>query len=184
MHRARVAIVVFTAAALVAAASDAVSARRKLDLLQSDQLKPGSRVDLTLREINAYVDEEAPAGVRNTRLEVTAPGAVTGTALVDFAKLREGQGRENGWLFSRLLDGERPVSVTARIQSSGGHAQVDVQRVEISGIVVDGATLDFLIRHVLEPLYPDAVVNRPFELGGRIERLDVQPAGVGVVIGR
>jgi hypothetical protein len=33
-------------------------------------------------------------------------------------------------------------------------------------------------------MYPDAAVGRPFELGHRIERLDVQPAAVGVVIGK
>ena len=31
---------------------------------------------------------------------------------------------------------------------------------------------------------PDAVVGRPFQLGHRIDRLDVQPGAVGVVIGR
>jgi hypothetical protein len=85
---------------------------------------------------------------------------------------------------SKLLEGERPVSVTARIRSAGGTATVDVERVEISGIVIDGRTLDFLIENILLPLYPNAVVGRPFELGHRIERLDVEPRAVGVVIGR
>jgi hypothetical protein len=56
--------------------------------------------------------------------------------------------------------------------------------VEISGVVIDGSTLDFLIQNVLLPLYPDAAVGRPFDLGHRIDRLDVQRNGVGVVIGR
>jgi hypothetical protein len=82
------------------------------------------------------------------------------------------------------LEGERPVSVTARIRSAGGRATVDVQRVEISGIAIDGRTLDFLVQNVLLPQYPNAVLGRPFELGHHIEKLDVQPAAVGVVIGR
>jgi hypothetical protein len=61
---------------------------------------------------------------------------------------------------------------------------VDVQKVEISGMEIDGRTLDFLIQNVLLPLYPDAAVGRPFELGHHIERLDVQPGAVRVVIGR
>jgi hypothetical protein len=44
--------------------------------------------------------------------------------------------------------------------------------------------LDFLIQNVLLTQYPNAVVGRPFELGHHIEKLDVQPAAVGVVIGR
>ncbi len=31
-------------------------------------------------------------------------------------------------------------------------------------------------------MYPDAAVGRPFELGHRIEKLDVEPASVGVLI--
>ena len=32
--------------------------------------------------------------------------------------------------------------------------------------------------------YPDAKIGEPFALGHRIERLDVQPSAVGIVIGR
>jgi hypothetical protein len=85
---------------------------------------------------------------------------------------------------SQLLEGERPVTVTARLRSSGGNATVDVLSVQISGITLDGRTLDFLIQHFLLPVYPEAAVGRPFELGDRIERLDVQPGGVDVVVGR
>ncbi len=172
------------ALALGAVSSDYQAAKRKFDQIESDRLRPGTRVELTARELNAYVQQEAPEGVRATRLQIVSPGVATGSALVDFGKLRRAQGHEPGWFMSKLLDGERPVSVTARIRSANGRATVDVQRVEISGVVVDGRTLDFLIQNVLVPLYPDAVVGRPFELGHHIERLDVQPAAVGVLIGR
>jgi hypothetical protein len=85
---------------------------------------------------------------------------------------------------SRLLDGERPVSVTARIRSGGGKATVDVQSVEISGLTIDGKTLDFLIQNFLLAMYPDAVVGKPFDLRHRIDRLEIQPGSVGVVIGK
>src|SRR4029434_3660114 len=104
--------------------------------------------------------------------------------MIDFLKVRRAQGYRPGWLMSKLLDGERPVSVTARIQSGNGKATVDVQRVEISGITVDGSTLDFMIQNFLLAMYPDAAVGRPFELGHRIDRLEVQPGSVGVVIGK
>jgi hypothetical protein len=183
-NRIQLAVWILAAGALAAATSDAVSARRKFELLQSERLKPGSRVELTPAELSAYAAEQLPAGVRNARVLVPSTGVATGTALVDFGKLRRSLGYETGWLMSKLLDGERPVSVTARIDSARGKATVNVQRVEISGLELDGSTLDFLIRNVLLPLYPDAAVGRPFELGYRIERLDVQPHAVGVVIGR
>ena len=85
---------------------------------------------------------------------------------------------------SKLLDGERPVSVTARILSANGHATVNVQRVQVSGVEIDGRTLEFLMQNLVIPLYPNAAVDRPFQLGHRIERLEVERAAVGIVIGR
>lgn len=171
-------------APLGAAPDDYLSAKQKFDSIESDRLKPGSRVQLSVRELDAYAEREVPEGVRNPRLQLPAPGIATGTAMMDFGKLRRALGYQTGWLMSMLLDGDRPVSVTARIRSAAGQATVDIQRVEISGIAIDGRTLDFLIQNILLPLYPNAVVGRPFELGHRIESLDVVPPAVAIVIGR
>lgn len=160
------------------------SAQQKFATIEAERLRPGSRVDLTYPELEAWVAHEAPNGVRNPRIQVTAPGIATGSALIDFVKVRRAQGAEPGWLMSKLLEGERPVSVTARIRSSYGNATVDLERVEISGITIDGSTLDFLIQNVLLPLYPNAAIGKPFALSHRIERLNVAPAAVGVVIGK
>jgi hypothetical protein len=170
--------------ALAATPADYQSAQRKIDGIESDGLKPGVRVELTPRELNAYAEHYLPEGVRNPQVRVVAPETATGSALVDFGKLQRSLGYQPGWLLSKLLDGERPVSVTARIRSAGGQATVDVQSVQVAGFEIDGATLDFLIRNVVAPVYPGAKVGRAFDLGHRIEALDVQPRAVGVVIGR
>jgi hypothetical protein len=170
--------------ALGAAYNDYVSAKRKFDDIESGRLRAGQRVTLNQRELTAYVEKEAPAGVRSPRIELTSPEIATGAAMIDFLKVRRAQGYQPGWLMSKLLDGERPVRVTARIHSGGGTATVEVQKVEISGITVDGKTLDFLIRNFLLAQYPDAAVNRPFEMGHHIDRLDVQSGAVNVVIGK
>jgi hypothetical protein len=164
-------------------AADYVSAKRKFDLIDSGKSRPGTRLELTSAELNAYIEHEVPPGVHNPRLQVIGPGVTTGTAMIDFGQVRRAQGYAPGWLMSKLLDGERPVSVTARITSAHGHATVDVQRVVVSGVEIDGKTLDFLIHNFLLAMYPDAAVGRPFELGHRIDRLDVQPLAVGVIIG-
>lgn len=173
--------------ALAATAGEYENARRKLDLIEGERLAAGKRVQLTGAELNAYLARELladlPAGVRQPRLELGAQAA-TGSALIDFGKLRRAQGKAPGWLLGRLIDGERPVRVTAAIRSSGGAATVDVESVEISGVVLDGKALDFLIEHFLLPQYPTAAIGRPFELGHRIDRLEVRPNAVTVVIGR
>jgi hypothetical protein len=175
--------ILFVAATLAGAAyNDYASAKQKFDSIEAGRLRSGARVILTFPELNAWVAREAPAGVRNPQLRVAARDLATGAALIDFGKLERSAGRQPGWLMSKLLDGERPVTVTARVRSSAGRATVDIQRVEISGLVIDGPTLDFLIQNFLIPMYPDAVIGRPFELGCRIDRLDVSPSAVTVLL--
>jgi len=172
---------------LGAPTADFVSVRRKLDLIESDQLKPGARVNLTSRELNAYLvnslTDYVPQGVRDARLEL-GDGSASGSALIDFLKLRQATGNPPGWIMSRLLSGERPVRVTAQVQSGAGLATVNVQRVEISGVAIDGKMLDYLIDTFVIPQFPDAKVGKPFELAHRIDRLEVKPDAVGVVLRR
>lgn len=172
------------AAALAAAYTDYASMKRKLDLIEGDRLRPGARVELTAGEINAYAQHEAPPGVHNPHLEIGAAGLTTASAVVDFNQLERAQGHPPGWLMSKLLQGERPISVIGRVTSANGQARVDVERVTVSGLEIDGGTLDFLIHNFLLALYPDAAVDRPFDLAHHIDRLEVHAGGVNVVIGR
>jgi hypothetical protein len=168
-------------------ADDYTSAQVKIQQIESDKLPRGARIVFSAAELNAYVRHQVPtvtAGVRQARLELLGQGVAHASALVDFAKLRASEGHPPGWLLSMLLEGEHPVSVTARINSGGGQATVHIQQVEIGGVGVSGATLDFLIQHFLLPLYPDAVVDRPFELAHRIDRVEVENGRAIVAIGR
>jgi hypothetical protein len=186
-RRLAFALALWVVPVLAGADADAISARKKVATIESDRLPQGSRVSFSPRELNAYVKGELlsdfPPGVREPLVE-PGSGTATGSALVDFAKVRRAQGKEPGWLLSRLLEGERPVKVVTRIQSGGGRATVDVESVEVSGMTLDGPMLDFLIRNYLLPNYPEAKVGQPFELGHHIDRLEVGPAAVTVVIGR
>ncbi len=175
----------FSLGALVAAnAPDYQSALRKFDLIRSHRAGPGAVV-LNPREINAYVRAEAPKiareGIREPRVEL-GNGRATGYAFIDFAKLRKAQGKPMGWFASRLLGGERPVRVDARIVSGGGRATVNLERVEVSGLPLTGNTLDYLVHNYLQSYFPSARPNQPFELAHNIDRLEVRPSGVGVVI--
>ena len=91
MVRALLVMAVFSA---VAAAADQAyeSAKFKIDLIEDDRAAPGSRIWLSVAELNAYVRIEAakvvPQGLRNPRLEL-GQGSATGSALVDFLKVRE-----------------------------------------------------------------------------------------------
>ena len=166
--------------ALGATATGDLTVKRKFSEIEAGRLPAHSRVVLTYPELNAWAVEEVPAGVRNPQLRSAEPGILTGEALIDFGKLERSAGRQPGWFVSKLIDGERRVAVTVRLQSTGGQATVAVQRVEISGIVLDGRALDFLIQNFLIPMYPNAAISRPFDLGYNIERIGVAPAAVTV----
>jgi hypothetical protein len=181
-------IAIVAVAVLPAApASDYTSAKAKIKSIELDRLPAGATVFFTPAELNAFAREEvtkvAPEGVRNPRLELRQ-GAATGYADVDFAKLKEStSGGELNWLLARMLSGERPVRVDARITSSNGRAQVDVERVDIGGVSITGSALEYLIQHFLWAYYPEAAVNKPFDLAHRMRKIEVRPSGATVTIG-
>ena len=51
-----------------------------------------------------------------------------------------------------------------------------------STVTARGVVLDFLVENFLLPFYPTAAIGRPFALKHSVERLEVTPAGVTVVI--
>lgn len=150
--------------------------RGKLHLIETGRAPKGAILVFTQTEVNAYarseVPLEVPEGVRDPRVEL-GNGSATGYALIDFLRLRHAQGASTPWLVQKLIEGEKPVVVQARISSSNGTATVRLERVEISGLAVSGGTLDFLIRTFFLTLYPEAKINQPFALNSRIDHLEV-----------
>src|SRR5579872_4773052 len=171
--------VVFSALASSATDVQVERVNRKLDLIQNGHARPGSVIVFTVAELNAWgraeAAEVAPEGFRQARLEL-GNSTATAYALVDFLKLRHAAGIETNWLVAKLIEGEKPLTVTANIESAKGRATVHLTRVEIGGIAVSGAPLDFLIQTFFMPLYPDAKIDQPFELADGVDRIEVTPA--------
>ncbi len=172
-------------AVVIASRTDYLNAKRKFQSIEKYQVKPGSRVPLPATELNAYVQvellEAVPQGVRDPRVELQADNVATGRAMINFLQVQNSRGAAPGWLMKRLLDGEHEVVVTTKISSSAGKATVFLQRVEVGGIPIEGGALDFLIENYLLPNYPNAKINRPFELRYRMDRLEVTP-GIAYVV--
>src|SRR5215831_34981 len=115
---------------LVAAASLAEMAHQKFARLERADSHPGTRIDLSSAELNAWAQDEAtiyaPGATRNIRLELREGGA-TGSMMVDFLNLRQATtGEKPSWLMKNLFAGERPVSVKVRFDSRNRRARVDV----------------------------------------------------------
>ena len=157
----------------------AAGVSHKLDLIESGRARPGSVFRFSPAELNAWVRVKAPTivarGFRQPRL-VLGSGEATASALIDFLKVRDASGVASNWLVARLLQGEKPVTVEASIQSAHGRATVHLLRVEIGGLVVSGAPLNFLVQNFFRPFYPDAKIDQPFELADNVDRIQVTPA--------
>ncbi len=179
------AAVVLAALSLVAASvGDSQSAFRKLGLIEGGAVPRGSRVAFSRPEIDGWIQESAryhvPHGLNNLRLDLTASKA-TASANIDFLKVQQATtGGDPGWLMKNLFAGERAVVVTAHFDSANGQARVDVERVEISGVPIQGAALDFVIANYVRPTFPDVKVNEWFALHYGVDRFTVGPGGVVV----
>jgi hypothetical protein len=180
-------LVLASAAALSAADPLAANVTRRLDLIESGKAKPGTVFRFTPAELNAWVRAKAPGivpdGFRDPRLQL-ANGTATASARIDFLKVRRASGEETNFLMAKLIEGEKLVTVRASIQSANGRATVHLLRVEIGGLAVTGAPLDFLVRNFLLPFYPDAKIDQPFDLAGNVDRIVVTPAEAQVYVRR
>ena len=186
MRRFLIAVLLLPASLLTASRSDYLSIKQKFRLIQRERLKPGTRVALSAGELNAYVAAElpkvAPAGIRAPSVELPGNNVAIGHATVNLAKLKAAQGDPPGWIMENLLDGDHELTVTAAVDSSDGFATVDLKRVEIDGLAIQGPALKFLIDNYLMPRYPDAKIGRPFQLDHRMERLELKPGVAYVVV--
>jgi hypothetical protein len=174
------------ASVLIASRTDYLNVQRKFQQIEKHQVKRGSRVAITAQELNAYVQAElpkvAPPGVRQPSVQLLGNNAAAGAALIDFVKLRSAQGKPPNWIIRNLLQGEHEVRVTTRVRSGGGKATVDIDRVEVAGIPISGAALDYLIQNYLIPNYPAAKIGRPFDLKYGMDRIEVTPGTAWVVM--
>src|SRR5580692_4369082 len=181
----RLAQIMLCAPALLAGDQYFESAEAKLDMLESNKAKPGSVITFSLQEINSWarykIPEIVPQGIRNQRVTL-ANDSGTAYAMMDFLKMRHAEGKATGWFMSRLIEGERPVTISVHMQSAGGYAQVDLTRVELSGAVASGAVLDFLIKTFFLPLYPTAHIGEKFEIGYNIDRIEIRPTAVRITM--
>ena len=174
-----------TAPCHLLAADAGASVAQKLTRIERGEAAPGSVVRLSEAELNAWVRAKTPTvvddGFREPKLTLGA-GEATASALVDFLKVRHANGAETNWLVAKLIQGEKLVRARATIRSAQGTATVHLLRVEVGGLAVSGAALNFLVDNFLRPFYPDAQIEAPFELEPHVDRVEVTPAELRIYI--
>lgn len=164
-----------------------VSASKKIHRIETNQWPPSKSIPFTAQELLALgladANSTLPGVLQNADLYL-ASGGGTGTAIVDFDRLRQLSPAKNStsdWLLAKLLTGRHPVSATVQVSSAKGEMTVHPTSVTVAGITVSGDALTFLIQNFILPRYPDAVVDRPFRLASNIDRVNVTSAAAVVI---
>lgn len=167
----------------VAQAGDplAAGARSKLDAMTEERLQPGSHVHWNLAELNAYVHEEAveqlPPGVRDTRVAL-GNGMIDAYATVDFARIAQAEGKALHPAIAKLIEGDRPLKLSLRVDSRQGRITIFLTGIEINGVALSGAPLNLLLQTFFLAYHPNAHINEPFDLDFGLDRVEVTPQGI------
>jgi hypothetical protein len=160
------------------------SAKRKLDRIGDEEMRPGTSIILTEDEINSYLRydfaDQIPAGLSEPHIRLE-PDRVIGTATVDFLEWESRNGSSPGPMLAWLLRGKRPVEAVCRYVSSGGYGQADVESVKIGGVVISGPAVTFLIENLVQPRYPEAVVGRRMPLGYHLKQVRIEQGRAVIV---
>ena len=155
---------------------DAAALARKLDGIEANgkSRRPDqSPTILTEQEVNAYLASDQiqlPAGVQSVKLRA-GPGIITGTAHVDFDRIREGAHSTNPLL--SIFSGVHEVLVVTHSRGEGGQGYVHVDSVSLDGIEVPNFVLELFVEKYLQPKYPQIGIDSRFPLPDRIDTATV-----------
>lgn len=163
-----------------------VTARSRMDAISAGRVRAGTVETFRVPELEEVgrleLSKSMPGVVSELHLTVSE-GWAEGVGNVDFLRLQSAlSGEEAGFLWKRILNGKRPVTVRVRVSSGGGKAKVDVERVSVSGISLEGAGLEFVLRAYVRAVFPDAVPGEWFPLDSHVESVSLHPARVAVVV--
>lgn len=128
---------------------------------------------ITEQEANAYLasdDVVLPNGVRSVKLE-GQPGIITGTAQVDFDRIREGSHSSNPLL--GIFSGIHDVVVIAHAYGAGRQGYVHVDSVSLDGVEVPRFVLQLFVEKYLQPKYPELGLDSRFSLPDRVDTATV-----------
>jgi hypothetical protein len=182
------AILIFAVALLAASnsskATPAASMKQKLTHIEANGrlARPDATPTvITEDEANAYLassEVQLPVGVQAVKLD-GEPGAINGTARIDFDKVRQGAHSSNPLL--SIFSGMHEVQVATHAYGKAGQGYVHVDSVSIDGVEVPQFVLQLFVDKYLAPRYPQIGLDSQFKLADRIDSATMGEHKVTVV---
>ena len=167
--------------------NDFASIQKKMDDIVKEHTRPGDRIFMSKGEFDAYLQAQvqaiAPKAIKYAKLDL-GEGCGSASAMVDFLELNKARHGASNWMMDKILEGERYVKISVHVQTKAGKVRVDVDRVEVAGVAMQGAALDFLIQRYVIPQFPSAKVDQWFGLQHHMDHFDIHQSGATVVIGK
>jgi hypothetical protein len=123
----------------------------------------------TEAEINAYVASgkiQLPEGVQSVHLS-GSDGAITGTARVDFDRVRAGRRSSNPLL--SIFSGVHDIAVEAHAHGEGGQGMVHVDSVSLDGMEVPNFVLELFMEKFVQPKYPQVGIDSRFTMPNKVD---------------
>ncbi len=123
----------------------------------------------TEQEVNSYLASDKvtlPAGVQSVKLQ-GEPRIITGTAQVDFDRVREGIHSSNPLL--SIFSGVHDVVVVAHAYGAGGQGYAHVDSVSLDEVDIPHFVLELFVEKFLQPKYPQIGLDSRFALPDRID---------------
>ena len=165
-------LIVVSIACFAKALSDLASAEQKFHHIETNA--SAARPDqtptvLTEKEVNAYIASDnvkLPSGVQSLKL-AGAPGVITGTAQVDFDRVREGVHSSNPLL--SIFSGLHEVVVVAHAHGAGRTGYVHVDSVSLDGVEVPHFVLELFVEKFITEKNPQIGIDSQFALPDRID---------------
>ena len=128
---------------------------------------------ITEQEVNAYLASDnvaLPTGVRSVKLE-GQPGIISGSAQIDFDRIREGTRSSNPLL--SIFSGVHNVVVLAHAYGAARQGYVHVDSVSLDGVEVPRFVLQLFVEKYLQPKYPELGLDSRFALPDRVDTATV-----------
>ncbi|MBV8207255.1 MAG: hypothetical protein JO041_10715 [Acidobacteria bacterium] len=161
------------------------SAQEKIEAIQqngeSASPKPMT-THLGETEINSYLNSGAvkiPEGVNNVHM-IGENGVVVGTAKVNFDQLKAGRRNSMNPLLA-MFSGTHDIRVRAHVSAENGVGTVDVDTVEIDGVMVPRVAIELFADRYLSPRYPGIGTHSTFSLPDQIDNARVGAHAVTVI---
>jgi hypothetical protein len=196
-RRAALGIAIIAAAGTIfAEASDrlspeeAVRMQRKLAVMAAwsgpTPGHPTLRTPITETELNSYLKyglgAQMPAGVTDAAVSIEGEGRLSGRAVVDLSRAREGR---SGGIFDPLtyLTGQLPVAARGVLHTRNGTGTFELESASVSSVPIPKSVLqEILSVYSRSAADPDGLnLDTPFALPAGVREIEITPGRAVIV---